>query len=872
MAGPSYANVTQLGAGPGKLAGLSTAETFDLAARERQSQAQTALSLDTTRLAQQRSGQLLEENELKLRKLRDLEAYRKGANVSGGGATVANAPGGINYTGSVVSGTRAPTFDPAAVQAGANYTQSNYEAAAFGGTPPVEITPEVAPDTTGQPLPMRDAAKLVKDLEPVWANLEGRFGLPEGYLRRTAEIESSLDPNAQNPDSSAGGLFQFLDATAAEFNLTDKFDPVQASNAAAKLASRNAKILAGVLGRQPTAGELYLAHQQGAGGASVLLDPANQDKRAVDVVSDPQFVLLNGGDENMSVAKFVKKWGKEKWAGMPYTYAQRQALNLGEGPAGLKGNFYSYKKGMGYAQKRYLDERRFEGSDPNLATGKMDFSFPSPAIAKEAAVLYPSGEEVLAAAAETGARPGQRPLPATTGGTFTLTQLDVPIIIPPSLTPVNYVEYNPTTQEIRGLDGRPIPEAYKAQALEGAAYNFNESAQNNVDSLTGRVAALKTELDSASPTEYAGKLQTYTDTLAQLNNAKAQLDGSYSELPGSLRLDRNVFSGEGPEAGITSEVEKANLKKLKENEAKRLETEKAATAAFNAANSTLRQNAPTSPEGKKAINTAIEKLQAGLNTTGKGDADGTVKPQASVYSLDPAKLFTATQALEVAATTRATLVRQQALHRMAGNLEKEMQVELKIQELDANVISTNSYLKGMDVIRELKGGDLMPFVNLMANTFKTNDVELRETDGKWTLFVNGQENPTVKSMTQNDIAEYVGYLFDEDYKAATQAVGQSTVEFQRELMLESHKAALTATTELAKATNKAQTDVILERLKNSGKYQVVQTRDGEAYLGKDENGSNILLYPEYTPPGLDVAPSPAVFIQKNGNFVPLQSN
>ena len=524
---------------------------------------------------------------------------------------------------------------------------------------------------------------------------------------------------------------------------------------------------------------------------------------------------------------------------------------------------------MGYAQKRYMDERRIEGREPNLATGKMDFSFPSPAIAKEAAVLYPSGEEVLAAAAETGARPGQRPLPATTGGTFTLTQLDVPINMPDG-TSFNYVEYNPTTQEIRGPKGQVIPEYLKAQALEGAAYNFNESAQNNVDSLTGRVAALKAELDSASPTEYAGKLQTYTDTLAQLNNAKAQLDGSYSELPGSLRLDRNVFSGEGPEAGITSEVEKANLKKLKENEAKRLETEKAATAAFNAANSTLRQNAPTSPEGKKAINTAIEKLQAGLNTTGKGDADGTVKPQASVYSLDPAKLFTATQALEVAATTRATLVRQQALHRMAGNLEKEMQVELKIQELDANVISTNSYLKGMDVIRELKGGDLMPFVNLMANTFKTNDVELRETDGKWTLFVNGQENPTVKSMTQNDIAEYVGYLFDEDYKAATQAVSKSTVEFQQELLKKSHEAALKYTGEANNAASESARQAVIERIKNSGKF--TQMGDSSRFQYTNEQGQIRIMDTEVVNPvDPDGLPSTVIYRIEGTGLVPVDS-
>ena len=241
-----------------------------------------------------------------------------------------------------------------------------------------------------------------------------------------------------------------------------------------------------------------------------------------------------------------------------------------------------------------------------------------------------------------------------------------------------------------------------------------------------------------------------------------------------------------------------------------------------------------------------------------------------MYSLDPAKLFTATQALEVAAATRATLVRQQALHRMAGNIDKEMQVELKIQELDANVISTNNYLKGMDVIRELKGGDLMPFVNLMANTFKTNDVELRETDGKWTLFVNGQENPTVKSMTQNDIAEYVGYLFDEDYKAATQAVSKSTVEFQQELLKKSHEAALKYTGEANNAASESARQAVIERIKNSGKF--TQMGDSSRFQYTNEQGQIRIMDTEVVNPvDPDGLPSTVIYRIEGTGLVPVDS-
>ena len=138
-----------------------------------------------------------------------------------------------------------------------------------------------------------------------YTRYEAKYGLPEGYLARTAQIESGGDPNAKNPNSSAGGLFQFVDGTAAQYGLENKFDPAQATDAAARLAADNKAYLTRVLGREPTAAELYLAHQQGAGGAAKLL--ANPNARAVDVVG-ADAVRLNGGDANMTAGQFASKW------------------------------------------------------------------------------------------------------------------------------------------------------------------------------------------------------------------------------------------------------------------------------------------------------------------------------------------------------------------------------------------------------------------------------------------------------------------------------------------------------------------------------------------------------------------------------------
>lgn len=138
-----------------------------------------------------------------------------------------------------------------------------------------------------------------------FAAYEAQYNLPRGYLRRTAEIESSMNPNAQNPRSSAGGLFQFINATAADYGLRNRFNAREATDAASRLARDNANRLRPVLGRDPTGGELYLAHQQGGGGAANLL--RNRNARAVDVVGSAQ-VRLNGGDDNMTAGQFADLW------------------------------------------------------------------------------------------------------------------------------------------------------------------------------------------------------------------------------------------------------------------------------------------------------------------------------------------------------------------------------------------------------------------------------------------------------------------------------------------------------------------------------------------------------------------------------------
>ena len=138
-----------------------------------------------------------------------------------------------------------------------------------------------------------------------FAQYEERYGLPSGYLARTMQIESGGDIYAKNPNSSAKGPFQFIDDTARAYGLKDPFDLEESADAAARLARDNANILRNALGREPTAAELYLAHQQGGTGAKKLL--VNASKPATEVVGE-NAVRLNAGDSDMTAGDFANLW------------------------------------------------------------------------------------------------------------------------------------------------------------------------------------------------------------------------------------------------------------------------------------------------------------------------------------------------------------------------------------------------------------------------------------------------------------------------------------------------------------------------------------------------------------------------------------
>lgn len=80
------------------------------------------------------------------------------------------------------------------------------------------------------------------------------------------ETGGRFNSDAQNPDSSAHGIGQITDATWQHFGGGNRADPKEQARVMAEIIKDYQQKAASTLGRQPTAGETYLAYQWGPGG------------------------------------------------------------------------------------------------------------------------------------------------------------------------------------------------------------------------------------------------------------------------------------------------------------------------------------------------------------------------------------------------------------------------------------------------------------------------------------------------------------------------------------------------------------------------------------------------------------------------------
>jgi hypothetical protein len=135
------------------------------------------------------------------------------------------------------------------------------------------------------------------------------------YLLATAQVESGFNPNATTSTSSAGGLYQFIDQTwlgtlkdagpslgysrfanaiskssSGQYEVSDpslrqeimalRQDPAANAAMAGAFTQHNATLLSAQLGRNPSEGELYVAHFLGSEGAAKLISAAANSPQA----------------------------------------------------------------------------------------------------------------------------------------------------------------------------------------------------------------------------------------------------------------------------------------------------------------------------------------------------------------------------------------------------------------------------------------------------------------------------------------------------------------------------------------------------------------------------------------------------------------
>ena len=179
------------------------------------------------------------------------------------------------------------------------------------------------------------------DLSSIIREAADRYQLDPAMMLRIAQIESGMNPNTANPNSSARGVYQFLTKPGGSWEKYGRggnvMDPVANVDAGARYIKDNMQALRSKLGREPQPWEVYFAHQQGAGGAPALLQ--NPNRPAAEVLnafySNPQTardaIRLNAGNPDAPAQAFANLW-KAKYEGTAVPAAGGEVASSGGAP------------------------------------------------------------------------------------------------------------------------------------------------------------------------------------------------------------------------------------------------------------------------------------------------------------------------------------------------------------------------------------------------------------------------------------------------------------------------------------------------------------------------------------------------------------
>lgn len=224
----------------------------------------------------------------------------------------------------------APGGGPLGAGSGAGPASPSQPSGATPGTPapvaPMPAAQQIKPNPVGTAAQAAPMVQVPPELRPLFDQTEQKYSsLPQGYLEQTARLESGFKPGLTSP-TGAKGPMQFIDSTAKQYGITDPMDWGQSLDGAARLGMDNLKYLQKNVGAQISASQLYLAHQQGAGGAAALLN--NPDMNATEALEktglSPKAAALhitaNGGKTTWTAGQFANYWDARFNETDPHSY------------------------------------------------------------------------------------------------------------------------------------------------------------------------------------------------------------------------------------------------------------------------------------------------------------------------------------------------------------------------------------------------------------------------------------------------------------------------------------------------------------------------------------------------------------------------
>ncbi|MGP9811332.1 transglycosylase SLT domain-containing protein [Rhodopseudomonas sp. NSM] len=230
----------------------------------------------------------------------------------------------------------------------------------------------------------------------------GATGASFEYLLATARMESNFNPQAAAATSSAKGLFQFIDQTwlgtvkeagaqlgygdyadaisksaSGSYSVSDpaarqaimdlRNDPAVSSAMAGALTQSNSFKLTAEIGRRPSDSELYMAHFMGVGGASRLINAAQDNPNASAAAMFPaaaaanQSIFYDRSGNARSVAQVYDNLNT-RYNAAANSQATQSALASAGGAASVSG------AAMVLASARSVDNAAYLSSFPDLRT------------------------------------------------------------------------------------------------------------------------------------------------------------------------------------------------------------------------------------------------------------------------------------------------------------------------------------------------------------------------------------------------------------------------------------------------------------------------------------------------------------------------